>query len=61
MPLTRFGGHASIGSDQRKLALERLLRGEDDAQGRAFPRRDRRGQDRKLGRLFAGADRALGL
>ena len=46
----------SIGRDQRKLALERLLRGEDDAQRRALPRRHRRGQDRELGRVFAGAD-----
>ena len=51
----------SVGRDQRKLALERLLRGEDDAQRRALPRRDRRGQDRELGRLFAGAGRTLRL
>ena len=55
VPLTRFGRDASIGRDQRKLALERLLRGEDDAQRRALPRRDRRGQDRELGRIFTGA------
>ena len=61
VPLTRFGRYAAIGRDQRKLALDRLLRGEDDAQRRALPRRDRRGQDRELGRLFAGADRALRL
>ena len=60
VPLTRFGRDAAIGRDQRKLALERLLRGEDDAQRRALPRRDRRGQDRELGRVFAGADWTLG-
>ena len=54
VPLTRCGRDASVGRDQRKLALERLLRGEDDAQRRALPRRDRRGQDRELGRVFAG-------
>ncbi len=61
VPLARFGRDASIGRDQRKLALERLLRGEHDAQRRALPRRDRRGQDRELGRVFAGADWTLGL
>ena len=61
VPLTRFGRDAAIGRDQRKLALDRLLRGEDDAQRRALPGRDRRGQDREFGRLFAGADRALRL
>ena len=60
VPLTRFGRDASIGRDQRKLALERLLRGEDDAQRRALPRRDRRRQDRELGRVFAGAGWTLG-
>ena len=60
-PLTRCGRDLSIGRDQRQLALERLLRGEEDAQGRAPPRRDRRGQDRELGRVFAGAGWALGL
>ena len=55
VPLARFGRDASIGRNQRKLALERLLRGEDDAQRRALPRRDRRGQDRELGRVFAAA------
>ena len=61
VPLARFGRDASIGRDQRKLALERLLGGEDDAQRRALPRRDRRGQDRELGRVFAAAGRTLGL
>ena len=61
VPLTRCGRDASIGRDQRKLALERLLRGEDDAQRRALPRRDRRGQDRELGRVFAAAGWTFGL
>ena len=60
VPLTRFGRHASIGRDQRKIALERLLRGEDDAQRCALPRRDWRGQDRELGRVFADANWTLG-
>ena len=47
VPLARFGRDAAIGRDQRKLALERLLRGDEDAQRRALPRRDRRGQDRE--------------
>ena len=55
VPLARFGRDAAVGRNQRKLALERLLRGEDDAQRRALPRRDRRGQDRELGRVFAAA------
>ena len=49
----RFGRDASIGRDQRKLALERILRGEDDTQRRALPRHDRRGQNREVGRVFA--------
>ena len=60
VPLARFRRDLSIGRDQRQLALERLLGGEDDAQGRALPRRDRQGQDRKLGRVFAAARRAFG-
>ena len=60
VPLARFGRDASIGRDQRQLALERLLRGEDDAQRRALPRRERRGQDRELGRVFAAARCAFG-
>ena len=36
VPLMRFGRDASIGRDQRELALERLLGGEDDAQGAPF-------------------------
>ncbi len=59
-PLTRLGRDASVGRDQRKLALERLLRGEDDAQRRALPRRCRRGQDRELGCVFAGAQWTFG-
>ena len=48
------GSHASIRSDQRKLALKRLFRGEDDPQGRALPGGDGRRQDGKLSRAFAG-------
>ena len=54
VPLARFGRDAAIGRDQRQLALERLLGGDDDAQRRALPRRDRRGQDRELGRSSQG-------
>ncbi len=57
--LTRFDRDVSVGRDQRKLTLERLLNGEDDAQRRALPRRDRRGQDRKLGRVLAAAGRTF--
>ncbi len=57
--LAGFRRDASVGRDQRKLALERLLRGENDAQRRALPRRNRRRQDRDLGRIFTGAGRAL--
>src|SRR5262249_57116823 len=60
VPLARFGRDVSIGPDQRKLALERLLRGEDDAQRRALPRHERRRQDRELGRVLAAADLTLG-
>jgi hypothetical protein len=35
VPLARFGGDAAVGADQRKLAVERLLGGEDDAERRA--------------------------
>ena len=59
VPLARLGGDASIGRDQRKLAIERLFRGEDDAQRRALPRRDRRGQDREPGRVLAAVGRSL--
>ena len=60
-PLARFGCDPPIGRDQRKLALERLLRGEEDAQRHALPGRDRRRQDRELGRVFTGAGSTLGL
>jgi hypothetical protein len=60
MPFARFGRDASIGRDQRKLALERLLRGDDDAQRRALPGHERRGQDRELGRVFAEAEWTFG-
>ena len=60
VPLVRFGRDASIGRDQRKLALERLFRGDEDAQRRALPRRHRRRQDRDIGRIFAGAGCRLG-
>src|SRR5262249_18912534 len=60
MPFARFRRDASIGRDQRKLALERLLRGDDDAQRRALPGRERRGQDRELGRVFAEAEWTFG-
>jgi hypothetical protein len=58
--LARFRRDASIGRDERKLALERPLRGEDDAQRRAVPRREWRGQDRELSRVFAAAGWSLG-
>ncbi len=61
VPLTRSNGDVSIGRDQRKLAIERLLRGEDDTQRRALPRRDRRGQDREPSSVFAAAGWTLGL
>ena len=61
MPVARLGRDASVGRDQRKLALERLLHGEYDAQRRALPRHDRRRQDRELGRVFAAADLTLSL
>ena len=48
MPVTRAGRDASVRRDQRKLALERLLRDEEDAQGRALPRRDRRRQEPRV-------------
>src|SRR6516162_2565609 len=54
--LARFGRDASVRRDQRKLALERLLHGEDDAQRRALPWHERRRQDRELGRVLAAAD-----
>ena len=60
MALARFDRDVSIGSDQRKLALERLLHGEEDAQRRALPRRDRRGEHRDCG-ILAGAGAGLGL
>ena len=61
VPLARRGRDVAVGRDQRQLALERLLGGEDDAQRRALPRRERRGQDRELGRVFAAAAPTLGL
>ena len=47
----RFDGDAAVGRDQRKLAVERLFGGKQDAQRRAFPRRERRRQHRDLGRV----------
>ncbi len=59
MPLARLGGDVSIGRDQRKLAIERLVRGEDNAQRRALPRCDRRGQNRESGCVLATVGRSL--
>src|SRR5262249_46495735 len=56
----RFGRDVSIGRDQRKLALERLLRDDEDAQRHALPGRERRGQDRELGRVFTEAEWTFG-
>jgi len=53
-------GDTSVGRDQRKLALKRLLRGKNDPQWRALPWRNGRRQDRKFGRIFAPGSRALG-
>ena len=53
-PVVRFDGDAAVGRDQRQLAVERLFGGEDDAQRRALPRRERRGQDREPDRVVAG-------
>jgi hypothetical protein len=50
----RFRCDRAVRRDQRQLAVERLLRGEDDAQRRALPRRDRRGQHRDAGVVAAG-------
>ena len=61
MPLTRLGGDFSIGADQRQFALERVLRGNEHAQRRALPRRERRGQDRELARVFADGGLDLSL
>ncbi len=60
VPVGRFGRDASIGRDQRKHALERLFGDDHDAQRRALPRRDRRGQDRELRRVGAAARRRFG-
>ena len=60
-PLTRCDRHLAIGRDQRKLALQRPLGGEDDAQGRALPRRHRRSQDAELGRFLAAGRRSIAL
>src|SRR5215471_6929453 len=59
MPLVRFHRDAAVGRDQRQLALERLLDGEDDAQRRALPGHERRRQERKLGWVLAAAGRSL--
>ena len=60
MPLLRFGCNAAIGRDQRKLAIERLFRGKNDPQRSALPRRQRRGQDRNPGRIFANSGGSFG-
>ena len=44
----------SIRPNQRKLAVERLFRSDEDAQGRACPRRRRRRYNRDLSRFLAG-------
>ena len=61
VPLARCGGDISIRRDQRQLAVERLLRGEDDAQGRALPRRHRRGEHGKPSLVLAIGDWCLRL
>ena len=60
VPVRRFGGDAAIGRDQRKLAAQRLFGDDHDAQRRALPRRERRGQDRDLGGVRASAGRRFG-
>ncbi len=55
VPLGRFGGNAAIGRDQRKRALDRLFGDDHDAQRRALPWRQRRGQHRNVGGLAATA------
>src|SRR5687768_2365896 len=52
MPIACFGRDAAVRCNQRQFALERLLRGDQDAQRRALPRRHWRGQDSNLGRVF---------
>ena len=61
MPLARCGRDISVRRDQRKLAFERLLGGEHDAQGRALPRRHRRGEHGKPGLVLASVDWCLRL
>ena len=61
MPVARCGRDISVRRDQRQLAVERLLRGEDDAQGRALPRRHRRGEHGEPSLVLASGDRCLGL
>src|SRR5215471_18850412 len=56
----RFTCHAPAGSDERKLASERFLNGDDDAQWRALPRHHWRRQDCDFGRVFKGSGGALG-
>jgi len=54
-PCAGSGGDAAVGRDERKFAVERLLRDKKNAQWRAFPWCDRRGQYRNLAGLFAAA------
>ena len=58
--VVRFGGDAAVGCDQRKFAIERLFRREDDAQRRALPWRERRRQHRDPCRVIAAAGQKSG-
>ena len=60
LPRARGERHPAIGADQRQLALEGFLGGEQDAQWRAFPGRDRRRQEGDIG-LLAGGGAGFGL
>ena len=52
--------HEVLRDPSRNFLFDHLGLGEDDAQGRALPRRDRRGQDDEFGRVFADAGRTFG-
>ena len=52
MSLMRFCSDAAVRRDQRKFAVERFLGGEQDAQRRALPGRERRGEHGEFGGIL---------
>jgi len=61
MAFTRAGGDASIGRNQRELALQRLLDRKQNAQRCSLPGHNRGGEHGKIDGPFARTRSSLGV